>query len=103
MNELVANGHTNAQAYGTYLATRYGTAVFPHVLWLLGGDYGSGQTSRRVHHGQHPGRAGAHHRPHECVGAEADGRGKWSDPSDGVDAATVGPLMTLSGAYASAC
>ena len=40
MNEMVANGTTKCQGFGSFLANRY--AAQKNIMWMLGGDYGTG-------------------------------------------------------------
>ena len=98
MREMVANGATRMQTYGAWIATRYRT--YPNVVWLLGGDYGSGSNSGTFTSSQLAVESAlitglTSVAPVKLMAAQ------WSDPTNGTDAPTVGPLMTLSGAYSS--
>ncbi len=96
MAEMVANGETNMQAYGVYMATRYKDQK--NLVWMIGGDKGTG---------------GNQFSPDEVAVEQAFITGlksvsgqqsteysaEWGTPTTGRDQSDFGDEVTLAGVY----
>ena len=45
MVEMVANGQSRMQTYGSFISSRY--ANYPNIVWMLGGDYSPSTTAEK--------------------------------------------------------
>lgn len=96
MQEMVANGQTKMQTYGTWLANRYKNQK--NIVWMMGGDYGTGSLSfdssqTAAEQGLITGLKSVAGQQSTFFSAE------WNSESIGTDQTTFGTQMTLNGSY----
>jgi Protein of unknown function (DUF4038)/Putative collagen-binding domain of a collagenase len=95
MQEVVANGSSRMQIYGTWLATRYQSQK--NLVWMMGGDMGTSPntfttTQTSAENGLLTGLK-------SVTGASTLFSAEWSSESIATDQTTFGTAMTLNGAY----
>jgi hypothetical protein len=97
MTEMVANGATKMQTYGTWIATRYKNQK--NLVWLVGGDMGTtiafNQAQTAVESGLITGLKSVAGQQSTLMSAE------WSSQTIATDQVDFGSSMTLNGAYSS--
>lgn len=96
MMELVANGPSKVYAYGAWIAARY--AARTNIVWMMGGDMGTGSNpfnaqQTEVEQALLDGLQSVTPQQSTLFSAE------WSSESIATDQVTLGPEMTLNGAY----
>jgi hypothetical protein len=96
MQEMVANGTTRLQSYGTFVATRYKDQR--NLVWMMGGDMGTGSNSfsaaeTAVEQALLDGINGVAGKQSIYFSAE------WNSNSIATDQSSFGSSMTLNGVY----
>ncbi len=96
MQEMVANGTTKMQTYGTWIANRYRKQR--NLVWMMGGDMGTAPNNfsaaqTNVESALLIGLKSVLAQQSVIFSAE------WTSESIGIDQATFGPAMTLNSAY----
>jgi hypothetical protein len=96
MKEIVANGTTKMQSYGTWIATRYKNQK--NLVWMMGGDMGTppnnfNTAQTNVESALLTGLKSVTGQQSVLLSAE------WTSESIATDQATFGASMTLNGVY----
>ncbi len=96
MQELVANGPTKMQSYGTWIATRYKNQK--NLVWMMGGDMGT--APRAFNTAQTAVETALFNGVKNVAGKQSIYfSAEWESESIGTDQVNLGASMTLNGVY----
>lgn len=96
MQEMVANGSTRMQFYGTWIATRYKSQK--NIVWMMGGDFGT--PPHNFNDAQTSVENGLFMRLQSVAGQQSSFfSAEWASESISTDQTNFGAAMTLNGVY----